>query len=155
MMPAAQPLSSAEVYLQAARNAARPDAALKVSQWADTYRMLTLRSSREPGPWRTSRVPFLKDIMDDLSPSSRVRTVVFMKGAQIGGTECINNWVVFNIHLAQGPMMLVQPTTDMAKRNSKQRIGPLIDDSSILRGLVKESRVRDSGNTLLAQDLPR
>lgn len=154
MSTQAQPLSGAEAYRQAARNAARPDAALKVSDWADKYRMLTLRSSPEPGPWRTSRVPFLKDIMDDLSPSSRVRVVVFMKGAQIGGTECGNNWTGFNIHLAPGPMMAVQPTTDMAKRNSKQRIGPLIEDSSVLNGLVKDARQRHSGNTVLAKDFP-
>jgi phage terminase large subunit GpA-like protein len=154
MMPAAQPLSSAEIYRQAAQSAARPDAALKVSEWADKYRMLTLRSSPEPGPWRTSRVPFLRDIMDDLSPSSRVRIVVFMKGAQIGGTECGNNWTGFNIHLAPGPMMAVQPTTDMAKRNSKQRIAPLIEDSNVLKELVKEARSRDSGNTVLAKEFP-
>ena len=149
-----QPVSSAEVYRQAARNAARPDAALKVSDWADKYRMLTLRSSPEPGPWRTSRVPYLRDIMDDLSPSSRVRTVIMMAGAQIGKTEAGCNWIGFNIHLAPGPMMAVQPTVDMAKRNSKQRIAPLIEDSSVLRGLVKEARERHSGNTVLAKDFP-
>jgi phage terminase large subunit GpA-like protein len=146
--------SAAEVYRAAARAGARPDPDLKVSDWADKFRALTLRSSPEPGPWRTSRVPFLKAIMDDLSPSSRVKVVVFMKGAQIGGTECGNNWIGFNIHLAPGPMMAVQPTTDMAKRNSKQRIGPLIEDSSVLRGLVKEARSRDSGNTVLAKEFP-
>lgn len=148
------PLSGADVFRQAARNAARPDPNLLVSEWADKYRSLTLRSSPEPGPWRTRRVPYLKAIMDDLSPSSRVRTVVFMAGAQIGKTECGNNWIGFNIHLAPGPMMCVMPTVDMAKRNSKQRIAPLIEDSSVLRNLVKEARSKDSGNTVLAKEFP-
>ena len=148
------PMSGADVFRQAARNAARPDPNLLVSEWADKYRSLTLRSSPEPGPWRTSRVPYLKDIMDDLSPSSRVRTVIMMAGAQIGKTEAGNNWIGFNIHLAPGPMMAVQPTVEMAKRNSKQRIAPLIEDSSVLRGLVKEARSKDSGNTVLAKEFP-
>ncbi len=154
MSTVAQPVSGAEVFRQAARNAARPDPDLKVSEWADKYRSLTLRSSPEPGPWRTSRVPYLKDIMDDLSPSSRVRTVIMMAGAQIGKTEAGNNWIGFNIHLAPGPMMAVQPTVEMAKRNSKQRIAPLIEDSTVLRGLVKEARSKDSGNTVLAKEFP-
>jgi phage terminase large subunit GpA-like protein len=143
-----------EIYRRGARDGLRADPALKVSQWADQFRMLTLRSSPEPGPWRTSRVPYLRDIMDDLSPSSRVEVVIFMAGAQVGKTECGNNWIGFNMHLAPGPMMAVQPTTEMAKRNSKQRIGPLIEDSDVLKGLVKESRSRDGGNTVLSKEFP-
>jgi phage terminase large subunit GpA-like protein len=143
-----------EFYRAAARAGARPDPNLNVSDWADKHRFLTTRSSPEPGPWRTDRTPFLKAIMDDLSPRSKCTTVVFMKGSQIGGTECGNNWIGFIIHLAPGPMMAVQPTTDMAKRNSKQRIGPLIEDSDVLRNLVRDPRSRDSSNTTLAKEFP-
>src|SRR5215467_12913845 len=125
------PVLPGEVYAKAARAGARPEPDLTVSAWADRYRMLTMRSSPEPGPWHTSRAPFLKDIMDDLSPASRVEQVVFQKGAQIGGTECGNNWIGYCIHLAPGPMMAVQPTVDMAKRNSKQRIAPLVEDTPV------------------------
>jgi len=154
MTPLVELPDAFEIYSRAARDGARPDPYLKVSQWADQFRILTPRSSPEPGPWRTSRAPFLRDIMDDLSPSSRTETIVFMKGAQIGGTECGNNWIGFVIHVAPGPMMSVQPTTEMAKRNSKQRIGPLIEDSIVLRERVKDSRQRDSGNTLLSKEFP-
>ena len=147
-------LTAEEVYSKAAREGSRPDPMLLVSDWADQHRMLSTRSSPEPGPWRTSRTPYLKAIMDALSPSMKARIVVFMKSAQIGATECGNNWVGYNIHLAPGPMLMVQPTTDMAKRNSKQRIAPLIEDSAALRALVRESRTRDSGNTILGKEFP-
>ena len=52
-----------------------------------------------------------------------------MKAGQIGGTECGNNWMGYIIHQAPGPMMAVQTTVEMAKRNSKQRIDPLIEES--------------------------
>jgi phage terminase large subunit GpA-like protein len=146
--------SAAEIVADAARSGARPDPQLLVSEWAGRYRILTTRSSPEPGPWSTDRTPFLRAIMDDLSPRSRAEMVVFMKGSQIGGTECGNNWIGFNIHHAPGPMMAVQPTTEMAKRNSKQRIGPLIEDTPALRNLVKDPRSRDSGNTVLAKEFP-
>ncbi len=107
---------------------------MTISQWADRYRVLSQRASAEPGPWRTDRTPYLREIMDCLSPSSPIERVVFMKGAQIGGTECGNNWIGYVIHQALGRMMAVQPTVEMAKRNSKQRIDPLIEESKALEG---------------------
>ncbi len=143
-----------EIYTAAAAAGARPDPLLTISAWADQYRILSTRASAEPGPWRTNRTPYLKEIMDCLSPSSPVERVVFMKGAQVGATECGNNWIGYVIHQAPGPMMGVQPTVEMAKRNSKQRIDPLIEESAVLRELVRDPRSRDSGNTVLAKEFP-
>jgi phage terminase large subunit GpA-like protein len=92
--------------------------------------------------------------MDCLSPSSPIERVVFMKGSQIGGTEAGNNWIGYIVHQAPGPMMAVQPTVEMAKRNSKQRIEPLFEESRVLKALVREPRSRDSGNTVLAKEFP-
>lgn len=132
----------------------RPEPVLTVSQWADAHRMLSQKAASEPGPWRTARTPYLQAIMDALSASSSVQRIVFMKGAQIGATESGLNWIGYVIHQAPGPMLSVQPTVDMAKRYSKQRIAPMIEESESLRGLVKEARERDSGNTVQAKDFP-
>ena len=129
-----------------------PDSYMSVSAWADKYRVLSSKSASEPGHWRTSRTPYLKEIMDCLSPQSPVQKVVFMKGAQIGGTECGNNWLGYIMHKAPGPIMAVSPTVEMAKRNSKQRIDPLIEDCEALRNVVSSPRSRDKGNTMLSKD---
>jgi phage terminase large subunit GpA-like protein len=92
--------------------------------------------------------------MDCLSPASPVQRVALMKGAQIGGTECGNCWIGYVIHQAPGPMMAVAPTVELAKRNSKQRIDPLIEESEVLPERVKERRSRDSGNTVLSKEFP-
>jgi len=143
-----------EIYAAAAAAGARPDPLLTISQWADQYRTLSQRASAEPGPWRTDRTPYLREIMDCLSPASAIERVVFMKAGQIGGTECGNNWIGYVIHQAPGPMMAIQPTVEMAKRNSRQRIDPLIEESDVLRKLVSDPRSRDSGNTVLSKDFP-
>src|SRR5512135_2887782 len=148
------PSSTEEVLRAAAAAGARPDPLLTISEWADKYRTLSQRASSEPGPWRTDRTPYLREIMDCLSPMSAVERTVFMKGAQIGGTECGNNWIGYVIHQAPGPMMAVQPTVEMAKRNSKQRIDPLIEESEVLRKLVRDPRSRDSSNTVLSKEFP-
>src|ERR1039457_3844232 len=146
--------SADEIYASLAAAGARPGPPLTLSQWAERIRGLSLRGSAEPGPWRTDRTPYLREIMDCLSPSSPVERTVFMKGAQIGGTEAGNNWIGYVIHQAPGPMMAVQPTVEMAKRNSKQRLDPLIEESEVLRELVSDPRSRDSGNTILSKEFP-
>src|SRR6478735_9962899 len=147
-------MEAAQVYGTAFAQGLRPESRLTVSEWADNYRLLSQRASAEAGRWRTTRTPYLREIMDALSSSSPYERVVFMKGAQIGGTECGNNFVGYVIHHAPGPIMSIQPTVEMAKRNSKQRIDPLIEESPVLRNLVQSPRSRDSGNTILSKEFP-
>lgn len=132
----------------------RPDPDITVSEWADEFRFLPKKASAEPGRWRTMRTPYLREIMDCLSPQSRVERVVFMKGAQIGGTEIGFNWLGFIIHHCPGPVLMVQPTVEIAKRVSKQRLAPSIEETPVLRERVAEARSRDSGNTMFVKEFP-
>lgn len=141
-----------EVVADAWRRGLTPEPMLSVSEWSDRSRVLSQKGSAEPGPWRTARTPYLKDIMDTLSATSPVQRIVFMKGAQIGATESGLNWIGYVIDQAPGPMLAVAPTVDMAKRSSKQRIAPMIEESRALAGKVKDARSRDSGNTVLAKE---
>lgn len=140
------------LYRQAFQAGLTPDPDFTVSEWADEYRMLSQKASAEPGRWRTERTPYLKEIMDELSPSSPMEQVVFMAGAQVGKSETGNNWLGFVIHHAPGPMMLVQPTTDTAKRFSKQRLAPMMEESPALKERIADPRSRDSGNTQLVKE---
>ena len=79
------------------REGLTPDPLLSVSQWSDRHRVLSSKASAEPGRWRTRRTPYLKEIMDCLSPTSPVERVVFMKGAQVGATESGSNWIGYVI----------------------------------------------------------
>jgi phage terminase large subunit GpA-like protein len=130
----------------------RPDPNLTVSEWADRHRWLSSRASAEPGRYRTARTPYMREIMDALSPASPVQRVVFMKAAQVGATEAGNCFIGFVMHHAPGPMLAVQPTVELAKRNSRQRIDPLIEESPELRERVKPARSRDAGNTMLSKE---
>jgi phage terminase large subunit GpA-like protein len=142
--------SEADIIRAWARGLA-PDPSLMVSEWADRYRILSSRASSEAGRYRTDRTPYMRAIMDALSPSHSARRIVFMSGAQLGKTEAGNNWIGYCIHQAPGPFLAVQPTTELAKRLSQQRIEPLIEESPELREIVMPARARDSGNTVLAK----
>ena len=140
--------------LRAWRDGRKPDPELTVSAWADSHRLLSPRGANEAGRWRTSRTPYLREIMDALSPAHPAQRVVVMKGAQIGATEAGNNWIGYVIHHAPGPMLAVQPTVELAKRFSQQRVDPLIDESPVLRAKVAPARSRDAGNTVLSKEFP-
>jgi phage terminase large subunit GpA-like protein len=147
-------MTSAKILSDSFNSGIKPDSEISVSDWADKNRVLSQTASSEPGRFRTSRTPYLKDIMDALSPSSSYEKVVFMKGSQIGGTEAGNNWVGYMIDQAPGPMLVVQPTVEMGKRWSKGRLAPLIEDTLCLRNKVKDPRSRDSGNTVQSKEFP-
>ncbi len=132
----------------------RPDAPLTVSEWADAYRRLPKKSSAEPGPWRTDRTPYLREIMDCLSSTSDVEEVLLMKAAQVGGSEAILNALGYVIDHAPGPVIIVQPTVELAKRFSRQRLDPLVTDTPRLVAKVAPARSRDSGNTMLSKEFP-
>jgi phage terminase large subunit GpA-like protein len=140
------------VAYQALRAGLQPDPDLTVSEWADQHRRLSSKSSAEAGQWRTSRAPYLREIQDSLSANDPTQRVVFMKGAQIGGTEAGNNWLGYLIHHAPGPILYVLPTVEIAERVSKQRIAPMLAESPVLAQRVAPNRTRDSGNTLLAKE---
>jgi phage terminase large subunit GpA-like protein len=84
-------LDAATIVAEAWAAGLAPEPNLSVSEWAEEHRILAGQAAAEPGPWRNERTPYLREIMDLLSPRSPVHTVVFMKGSQVGATECRNN----------------------------------------------------------------
>lgn len=131
----------------------KPPPKLSVSEWADQYRKLSPESSAEPGSWQTSRAEYQRGIMDAISDPS-IETVVLMMGAQMGKSECLNNVVGYHIAQDPSPILVVQPTLDMAQTWSKDRLAPMLRDTPALQGLVKDPRSRDSGNTTLHKSFP-
>jgi phage terminase large subunit GpA-like protein len=140
------------VWREAFLDGLRPEAPLTVSEWADKHRRLSSKASAEPGPWRTGRTPYLREPMDCLSSTSSVQRVVMMFAAQTGKTESGSNWLGYVIDHAPGPMLLVQPTVEMAKRLSKQRLESLISETPVLAEKIAPARSRDSGNTMFAKE---
>lgn len=132
----------------------RPRPVTMVSDWADKYRILSSKASGEPGQWRTSRTPYLREIMDCLSTSSPVQRVVMQFGAQIGKTEAAMNWIGYVMHHAPAPMLVVVPTLEVRKRWVRQRLDPMLSESPVIRSLLDGRRQRDSGNSEDLKDFP-
>ena len=143
-----------DLVLALFRQYLQPRESLDVDEWADRYRVLGGETSAEPGLWRTDRTPYLRQIMRDLSSESLVEEVVLQFGTQLGKSESGLNWLGYCIDHDPGPMMLILPTVDIAKRFSKQRLAPMVREAPVLRSKIRESRSRDSGNTTLVKEFP-
>ncbi len=131
----------------------KPPEQITASQWADKYRRLSPENSAEAGPWRTSRTPYLKEIMDAFT-DPKVRRIVVVSSSQIGKTEMLMNMMAYMIDNNPGPAMFVLPTVDIAKDTSKRRIAPMIRDTRPLKNKVSASKSRDADNTLLKKNYP-
>lgn len=115
--------------------------------------MLSAESSSEAGQWKTDRAPYQKEIMDAAN-DHKINTIVFMKSAQVGATEILNNIVGYFIDQDPSPTLVLQPTLAMAQAWSKDRLANMIRDSERLRTKVKDPKSRDSGNTVLSKKFP-
>ena len=125
-----------------------PPPDVTVSQWADQFRRIPPEASAEPGVWRTSRAEYQREIMDAIS-DPLVERVIVMTAAQVGKTEILLNVIGYFIDQEPSPILVLQPTLDMGQSFSKDRLDPMIRDTAVLRGKIKEARSRDSGNTIL------
>ena len=127
-----------------------PPPNLKISDWADAYRKLSPESSAEAGAWRTDRAPYQREIMDAFNDPD-IQRIAFIKSAQVGATEILLNVIGYYIDQDPAPMLIMQPTLQMAQAFSKDRLATMIRDSEKIRDCVKDPRSRDSGNTVLSK----
>ena len=108
--------------------------------------MLSAEDASEPGKYSTTRAPYQRGILDAIS-DSLTQDVVIMSSAQVGKTLILKAVIGYCIDQDPAPMLIVQPTIEMAETFSKDRLAPMVRDTPRLRGKIADPRSRDSGNT--------
>lgn len=131
----------------------RPPRSQTVSEWADENRVLVSESSSEPGPWRTDRAPYQREIMDAFTQPG-IHEIAIMASAQVGKSEIELNMMGRAIDIDPGPILYVQPTDGVAEDYSKRRIAPMINACPTLRDKVNKAKSRDSSNTITMKTFP-
>jgi len=111
---------------------------MTVSEWADTFRRLDIKTSAEPGQWSTSRTPYLKGIMDAFTDSF-VDEITVLAASQVGKTEAMYNMLGYVIDQDPGPTLIVLPRADDAKSVSYNRVRPMIEVSPALNRYLPEN----------------
>ena len=153
--PAANPESLAALWrtVYASLALLAPPPALTVSEWADKFAVLPREGSAEPGPWRTDRAPYQRELMDVVNDPA-IETVAYMIASQLGKTAGELNTIFYFAHKDPSPMLLVLPTEKQAEDLSKERISTAIRDTPALRGIFPDVKSRDAGNTMLNKSFP-
>lgn len=102
-----------------------PPEQLTVSEWAEEYRMLDVKSSAMPGAWSNDVTPYLVGIMDEFN-NYETEKIVFCKPTQCGGTEALQNMIGWIVMQDPSPTMIVYPTDVLAKSVSENRLQPML-----------------------------
>jgi phage terminase large subunit GpA-like protein len=148
-------MSSAKItklFSDAIRSAI-PDGSLKISQWADKYRIVPPERSTRPGPWSTNLVPYLREPMDVVT-NPDVEEIVLQASSRVAKTEFLVNVAGYFIHIDPSPILFVAEIEEKAKAWSKECFAPTVRVTPELRELVSDPRMRDSDNTTLHKLFP-
>lgn len=130
----------------------QPPPDITVSQWAEANRMMPKGTTSRPGPFRAEK--FQREMMNVFN-DPEVRSVVFMKSTQVGGSDAmLLNIIGFCIDVDPKPMMMVMPGGQVVKEFGRKRLSPMIQATPVLREKVRESKSRDGGNTLSHKFFP-
>jgi len=142
------------IYLDTFKQAIKPDPYITISEWAEANFVLPKESTKEHGKYRIDRTPFVREVLDELSPMSAASEVVLIKPTQLAGTTIGIIFLMCIADLYPGPCLFITVTESLAKRFSKKRITPSIKLIPCLKDKIKTMKTRDSQNTILVKEFP-
>lgn len=130
-----------------------PPPRLTVTEWAEQNRYLSREYSAQPGRYSTATVPYAREPMDAANDKD-VRLVVLMWASQTTKTTCLENVNAYHITADPSPILLVQPTVEMAQAWSKERFNATVRDTPALAAVLANQRSRDASNTIQTKTFP-
>ncbi len=131
---------------------------LDPADWSEKHRVLTTDVSSRPGPHSYDYTPFMREIINCLSPNHPARIVAVMKGAQIGfSLNVIESGIGWIISQNPGNILFLSGHADLAEEAMVQRIDAMIDTCglrSMIRPNVLRTRNSRSGDTNKSKEFP-
>lgn len=149
---AMQTVSAQQVMHSAFSRAVAPRRPGLVSEWAERHRVLSSKSSDEPGPWRNRRNPPLVEVMDCGSARSAVTNVVALFPIQIGKSEVEMNILGYTICENPMPIMVVLPGEVSMNKIIDQKISPMFDSTPALQNALVSLNSRETSNRRAFKD---
>lgn len=126
-----------------------------VTQWADAERILGPEESPLTGPWRTTRTPYLREVMDALSLSHPAEYVTFKASSQVAKTNTFLNFAGQIASETPATVLWVTPSIDEARAFNREKLEPMIANSPVVGRAVKQLVSRDeTGSTTMVKRFP-
>jgi phage terminase large subunit GpA-like protein len=132
---------------------------MSLREWSNARRWLSPEANalaaeaHAPVRYSMDLTPYHREIYDAISdPLTKI--VACKLPSQDGKTEIVNNFVGRAIDIDPGPMLVLQPTSELGEAWSKDRLAPMIRDCPVLQKKVRDARSRDADNTILHKKFP-
>jgi Bacteriophage tail assembly protein len=122
-----------------------------LSEWSIENAYISADGNAEPGRFRP--YPFQIGIMDAMTDPKTER-VSIMKSARVGYTTMIGNLIGYHIDHDPCPVMMVQPTIDMAEDYSKNDFECMVRDVDSLAKLINTVAKNRGRSTLSFKVFP-
>lgn len=133
------------------RSGITPERRLNLAEWCNLNVWLDSAGARQDGRYDMGRTPYLFEPAECMSSHSPIRRVVFMKGSQIGATQFGINAVGYYIDEHPCGILFLEPTVELAKRNSRAKLEPMIEKSPRLSQLIRTVDHKKAKSTLEKQ----
>jgi phage terminase large subunit GpA-like protein len=127
---------------------------IKPSEWTEKNMIM---QKPFPGPFRYSKTPYTREIVDCLSPDHPARWVAVMKGAQVGFSSGVIypgvGWIIKN---NPGNTFITVGAPDLIEK-SMEKLDLMIDACGIrdyIKPQVMRNRMNKSGDTNFKKEFP-
>lgn len=132
--------------LRKVRGVIQPPPVMSLSQWANTYAVLSRETSAQTGRFRS--YPYQDGIMDAITDPG-VTYVSVMKSARVGYTKILDHVVGYYLAHDPSPILVVQPRVEDAEDYSKTEIAPMLRDTPVLTAISGTPKAKNSNQTIL------
>jgi len=131
-----------------------PDPYITIDEWADKYRQLPRGASAESGQYSTARMPYLREIMRELSPQSPTQQVKVKKGTQVGLTEVANNLVMYFMDVVPTSQIMVFASEPLAKDHHNSKLEPSLKAMPSLANKILPGKAKDDVGSTFEKRYP-
>ena len=141
--------SSLKKVIEAAGASLAPPTRGSLTEWSREHFRLSSEASAMTGEFRP--LPFQVEPLECMAAHSEYEETALMWASQLSKTTLTLAFLAHTIVEDPGPCLVVQPNMQMAEVWSKQRLAPMLRDMPIMKGIVAESKSRDSGSTIFSR----
>ena len=127
------------------------------SEYVESVRYLPKELSPKHGFFDYDWTPYFREPVNNFSPLSNVREIVFMKSAQIGATTgLLESIIAYYIGHVARPQLYVSADKELVSKGMEVKVDRMLDNSG-LRDLIKPQtgvKTRKTGDTKTEKDYP-
>ena len=126
---------------------------LNFEDWCKENISLSSKFAAKTGPFDLSLTPYMRFIYSCID-NPRVKTITLMFGSQLGKTQFLLNFMLYRQDMFPGPMMFIMPTIKNAITFSRERAGPMFEETEVIRRKIQNAAGKAVSQTMAIKNVP-